>query len=211
MKVVLFGAGGRIGKVLRDEILHRGHRLQSAYHHLEGIGSPNESETRIAIDISSATNVAAAVSGQDAVISAIGPGRDKEPKIIEHAAVALCEGLRLAGVKRLIVVGGAGTLELRPGVMRLDDSSYPEQFRQSGETQKSALIKFASSDLDWTYISPPIAFQPGKRTGRYRIGKNAVMFDDAGKSHISFEDYAVALVDEMERGAHPRQRITFAY
>lgn len=211
MKVVLFGAGGRIGKVLRDELLRRGHRLQSAYRQLEGIAPPNKNEARIAVNISSAANVAAAANGQDVAVSAIGPGRNKDPKIIERAAVALCEGLGLAGVKRLLVVGGAGTLELQPGVMRLDDPSYPEQFRQSGETQKSALTRFAESDLDWTYISPPITFQPGERTGRYRIGKNAVMYDEAGKSHISFEDYAVALVDEMERGAHLKQRITFAY
>lgn len=211
MKVVLFGAGGRVGKVLRNELLSRGHSIRLAYHQSAPMTPPMANETSIALDISSAPDIAAAVSGQDAAINAVGPGRTKDPSIIERAASALCEGLVMGGLRRLIIVGGAGTLELRPNIMRLDDPSYPAQFRQSGETQKAALAAYRASDLDWTYISPPIMFHPGERTGQYRIGNNAVIFDKAGKSHISFEDYSMALVDEMERGTHLKQRITFAY
>lgn len=211
MKVLLFGAGGRVGKVVLTELAARGHAVTAAF---RGKPFPEGLPANVKPVIGDATDVAsvaAAAKGQDAVVSAVGPGVLNNAEVIETAAHALVEGLEKAGARRLLIVGGAGTLEIRPGVMRLDDPSYPEQYRPQGVRQKVALETFRASRLDWTYISPPILFNPGERTGRYRVGGDAVLADASGRSAISFEDFAIALADEMETPRNLRRRVTYAY
>ncbi len=191
MKVLLFGAGGRIGSVILSELVARGHQVTAAFRTTTAAMDVPANVTPIAADVTDAKAVATSVNGHAAVISAVGPGQLKDATVIEAAADALIEGLESAKVTTAVIVGGAGTLELRPGVMRLDDPSYPEIYRVQGLRQKAALEAFRRSTLDWTYISPPIVIGPGPRTGHYRVGGDSVLADASGKSAISFEDFAL--------------------
>jgi uncharacterized protein len=211
MKVLLLGAGGKIGNVILQELANRGHAVSAAYRKTPGQAEMPENADVLIADARDASAIARAATGHDAVVSAIGPGRLKSVSAIEEVASALITGLATANVFRLIIVGGAGTLELSPGVIRLDAPSYPEQFRASGLAQKAALELYEDCNLDWTYISPPIKIGPGEKRGRYRIGSKEVLYDESGESWISTQDYAVALCEVLEAGTHKRSRITVGY
>lgn len=211
MRILLFGAGGRVGKVLLAEFAAKGHQVRAAFRTRPFPAELPAGTNPIVADVADAASVEEAARGQDVVVSAVGPGVLKDAGIIEAAAAALVKGLEKAGGRRLLIVGGAGTLEIRPGVMRLDDPSYPAQYRAQGVRQKVALETFRASSLDWTYVSPAVLFNSGERTGRYRIGGDAVLADASGRSAISFEDFAIALIDEIETPRHLRRRITYAY
>lgn len=211
MKVLLPGAGGKIGSVIANELSGRGHTVTAAYREMGAVARAGGNVTPVTVDARSAEEIARVAAGHDAVVSAVGPGRRKSTDSIPAVAAALIGGLTRAGVRRLLVVGGAGTLETSPGVIRLDAPGYPEQFRPSGLAQKAALEMYEACDLDWTYVSPPIMIQPGKRLGTYRIGGKEVLYDADGKSRISIEDFAVALCDVLEAGNHIKCRITVGY
>jgi putative NADH-flavin reductase len=210
MKLVLFAAAGRIGSRILNEALARGHEVTAAVRDPARVEVQSPALRCVAADVTQAEEIARVAAGHDAAISAVGgkPGGDQG--VIAVAARALVAGLDAAGPRRLVIVGGAGTLEIRPGVQRLDTPEYPEIYRPAGIAQKAALATYQASDLDWTYLSPPIIIEPGSRSGRYRTGGNAVLFDAAGKSRISMEDFAVALLDEIERPQHVRARFTVA-
>jgi putative NADH-flavin reductase len=158
------------------------------------------------------TSVEEAVSGHDAVVSAVGPGREGSASLVVEAAQSLLEGLRRAGVQRLVVVGGAGSLEVKPGVQLVDTPEFPDAWRAIAMAHRDALNVYrGAEDVDWTYVSPAALLEPGKRTGTYRKGFDRLLVDAKGESRISAEDYAVAIVDELERRAFPRQRISVAY
>jgi putative NADH-flavin reductase len=207
MRIALLGAGGRIGSRILAESGRREHRVTAVFRRLPDPSPPGA----VQADAADPQALARAIAGHDTVISAIGPGRGGDPGIIERVAESLMAALPAAGVTRLMVVGGAGTLELEPGVMRLDAPGYPEQYRASGLAQKRALELCRASALDWTYVSPPIVISPGERTGHYQVGGDAVLYDAGGVSRISMEDYAVALLDILEAGTHRRERITVGY
>jgi uncharacterized protein len=122
-------------------------------------------------------------------------------------------GLSRAGVKRLVWVGGGGSLEVAPGVRLVDTPAFPAEYKAEALAQAEALKLFRSSsgNVEWSYLSPPAIIQPGQRTGRYRTGTDQLLTDDKGESRISVEDYAVALMDEVERPARSRKRFTVAY
>jgi len=151
-----------------------------------------------------------AVKDHDVVISTIGPTGKEQPPIVVEAAHALIEGLTRAGVRRLIISGGAGSLEVAPGVQLVDSSTFPEAGRAIALAHGAALEVYRHADLDWTYLSPPAMIQPGKRTGTYQKGTDHLLTNAQGESRISMEDYAVALVDEMEHPQFVRQRFTVA-
>jgi putative NADH-flavin reductase len=214
MKIALFGAGGNIGRRVAQEALNRGHEVIAVVRDPAKFEKRNDAIRVVAGDATSPDNVAAAVKGVDAVLSAVGPGASQQSNdILVQAARGLIEGVRRAGVKRLIVLGGAGSLEVSPGVQAVDAPEFPEAWKGNALAQREALKIFRSSagDLDWTYISPAAVIQPGMRTGRYRTGFDQMLFDDKGESRISIEDYAVAMIDALERAQHIRKRITVAY
>lgn len=210
MKIVIFGAAGRIGLRILDEALARGHAVTAVLREQGRLALEHAGLTKLVADVADAQAVARAAAGQQAAVSAIGPGSGGDVGVIEAAARALIAGLPQAGLTRLLVVGGAGTLEIRPGVQRIDTPEYPEQYRPSGYAQKAALALYRASALDWTYLSPPVIIEPGVRSGRYRTGGDTVLANAAGRSRISMEDYAVAVLDEIERPAHLRARFTVA-
>jgi putative NADH-flavin reductase len=131
--------------------------------------------------------------------------------VIAATAKAVVDAMGKAGIRRVVAVGGAGTLEVSPGVQRLDTPAYPAAYRAQGLAQREAFNTYRASGLDWTYLSPPSHLEPGTRTGRYRSGLDTMLLDEHGKPHISIPDYAVALLDEIERPQNIGRRFTVGY
>ncbi|BCJ58040.1 NAD(P)-dependent oxidoreductase [Micromonospora endophytica] len=214
MKVLLFGASGNIGRAIAEELLSRGHSVTGVTRRGVVKGLEHERFTAIVGDATDAGTVASLASGHDAVASAVGPavGRENDHEIIVGAARALIEGLSKAGVTRLVTIGGAGSLEVAPGKRVLDDPNFPAMWRANAEAQSAALGLFRNSEqLDWTYVSPAAHIGEGERTGAFRVGGDRLLTDADGKSDISYADYAVAFVDELEQGKAVRRRISVAY
>lgn len=208
MKIVLYGASGMIGSRLLSEALRRGHAVTLVVRDRQRITPPKGRVLVVEGDVLDATSVAAAVKGHGAVLSAVGP----TPEIIAGAARSLIEGLTRAGVKRLVVVGGAGTLEVAPGVLLLQTPQFPAEHELVAQAHGTALTTFRqNTTLDWTFVSPAAFIQPGERTGKFRLGGDQLLVDAKGDSRISAEDFAVAFLDAIEKPAHLRQRFTVAY
>jgi uncharacterized protein len=214
MRIVLFGASGAIGRLIAGEAAARGHQVSAVVRDPSRVPAA-QGVTARAGDVLDPDVVAEVAAGHDAVVSAIGPGHDGtgDPQVVAAAARSLIEGLRRAGVRRLVVVGGAGSLEVAPGIQLLDTPEFPEAWKGIARAHREALeiYRGAASDLDWTYFSPADVIEPGERTGRFRTGGDQLLRDADGRSRISTEDFAAALVDELEKAEHPGQRVTVAY
>ena len=208
MNVVLFGASGMIGSRILAELTRRGHSVTAVVRNPQKITTPGV--TAILGDVTNRASVEEAVKGADAVISAYAPPHDAVGTL--HAATqALIAGLNDAGVKRLLVVGGAGSLEVAPGVQLVDAPNFPEAWKGIALAHRDVVPVLAASDLDWSYLSPAAFIQPGERTGKFRLGGTRLIADDKGESRISAEDYAIVLVDELEQAKHLRRQFTAAY
>ena len=209
MNVVLFGATGKSGSRILRELSERGHRVTAV---ARDISKLNGEAAKVAQDdLENVQRTAEIIRGADAVISAYAPPADDTDALISVTERQL-QALRLAGVKRLLVVGGAGGLEVAPGVSLIDSGHLPEAWLPIATSHVKALgVLQQSEDVDWTYVAPAAYFEPGTRTGRFRTGSNELISSATGESRISMEDYAIAMVDELERGAHPRQRISVGY
>ena len=209
MSVVLFGASGMIGSRVLAELVSRGHKVTAVARNAAKI-RVSDGVTVVAGDVNDAASVAAVVKGAEAVISSIAPAHES-PETIVNAYRSLLKGLDEAGVKRLIVVGGAGSLEVAPGVQLVDAPEFPAAWLGIARAHRDVLPVLKASDLDWTYFSPAAFIQPGERTGKFRVGETRLVVNDSGESRISAEDYAVALVDELETPQHIKQQFTAAY
>jgi uncharacterized protein len=211
MKVVLYGATGTIGTRILKELLSRGHVVIAVVRD----SSKLKAEKNLTIetgDIMSADSIAKLAWGAEVVVSAYGPPADpaKMGQLVE-ATRALVDGARRAGSPRVIVVGGAGSLEVSPGLQIVDAPTFPDAYKPIALAHRDAFYAIRDADINWTYFSPAMMIQPGERTGKFRLGKDALISDDKGNSSISAEDYAIALVDEVEQGRHTRQRFTIGY
>jgi putative NADH-flavin reductase len=216
MKLVLFGATGNVGRRIAAEAANRGHTVVGVVRDPAAVASPDPRVTLVQGDATDAASVASVVQGADAVVSAISPRPNPrglpQPSLAENAR-ALISGLREAGVGRVLYVGGASTLEIAPGRQLLDEPSFPEAYKAEALEGREALGIWRSEaqGLDWAFLSPAIEIGPGERTGTYRTTGEQLLFDANGKSFISFGDYAVAVLDELERPKHVRQRFGVAY
>ncbi|HEY5097938.1 MAG TPA: NAD(P)H-binding protein [Acidimicrobiales bacterium] len=212
MDVVLFGATGNIGGAIAEELVARGHRVKGITRSGAAAGQPRAGLELERGDATDAAGVAASVQGYDAVVSAIGPAFGSgEPQPFVAAAHGLVEGVRTAGVARLLVVGGAGSLEVAPGVQAVDRPDFPEAYKPNALAQREALEFYRTvDDLDWTYVSPAAEIGPGAHIGDYQLAHHRMLFAEDGSSHISYADYADAVVDCLEQGTHLRERITVA-
>lgn len=208
MNVVLYGASGMIGSRILKELLHRGHTVTAVARNPAKITAVGAYV--VMGDVTDAASVAATAKGADAAISSYAPPKGDEP-VLSAAVLALLDGLEEAHVKRLIVVGGAGSLEVAPGVLLVDAPNFPEEFKAIAMAHRDVLPLLRESSLDWTYFSPAGFIQPGERTGKFRLGGTQLVADANGESRISAEDFAVALVDELENPKHIRQQFTAAY
>jgi putative NADH-flavin reductase len=215
MKIVLFGATGHVGQRIVAEALSRGHEVVGVVRDPSRAQSPDPRVPLVQGDATDAASVAAAARGADAVVSSVSPrpGTTGQAPLLVDVARALVAGVREAGVKRLVVVGGAGSLEVAPGVALLDTPGFPDAYKAEAEEGRASLNVYRdeAEGLDWTFLSPAIVIQPGERTGRYRTTGDALLTDESGNSLISYEDYAVALLDELENAKHVGRRFGVAY
>ncbi len=213
MNIVIIGASGMVGSAIRDEALARGHKITAIVRNPEKIVVKNPLLTVVKGDVLK-DSVDKLVRGHDAVVSAYNPGW-ANPNIADDttkAYRAIIDGVKKAGVRRLLVVGGAGSLEASPGVQLIDTMKVPDLTRGAILALREVLYTLRKEkDLDWTFLSPAASFVPGTRTGKFRLGKDQVVKDDKGESKISVQDYAVAMIDELEKPQHSRQRFTLAY
>jgi len=209
MKLAVYGAGGTIGRRITQEALRRGHQITAVVRNPAWFEAGSPGVKVVQGDVLDPAGVAEAVAGHDAVISAVGPGQGR-PEMLVDAARSLIQGVKQAGVRRLVVVGGAGSLEVVPGVQLVDAPDFPAAWRAPALAHRDALAVYRTSDLDWTYFSPAAIIEPGGRSGRYQTGADRLLVDAKGESRISAEDFAVALLDELERPKHIRERITVA-
>ena len=201
-KIALIGASGNAGKRLLKELSDRGHQVTAIARSPEKIDAL-PGVTAVKGDVNDAAALAGLIAGHDAVISAT--------RFVDTDFAAVTEALRGAGVARYLVVGGAASLEVAPGRRLLDQPEFPDAYREEATAGAAALdLLRGITDLDWTFLSPSAMFVPGARTGTFRLGKDTLLSTEAGSS-ISFEDYAIAMVDELETPRHIRERFTVGY
>jgi uncharacterized protein len=217
MKIVLYGATGKAGSRILTELLGRGHEVVAIVRDPEKL-DPNDGMTVQQGDLSSVEAIAEAIGGAQAVVSAYGPPADKTDQILgvtkrQIAAVQQVsqQASSPENAPRLIVVGGAGSLEVAPGVTLESSKDFPAAWKPIAQAHEKALELLRASSIDWTYLSPSAFFEPGQRTGKFRLGQDELLTAPDGKSSISMEDYAIALVDELEQPQHRRQRFTVGY
>ncbi|MGW4797124.1 NAD(P)-dependent oxidoreductase [Nonomuraea sp. NPDC004297] len=200
MKILLFGATGMVGQRIAAELRDRGHEVTGLSR-----GGPVKGDVH---------DTATLAEGYDVIVSAIAPPRDgtePEPPFLA-ANRALIDGARTAGVPRVIVVGGAGSLQVAPGHDLVDTPDFPDVYKKESLAGRALLRLYREvDDLDWTFFSPAAEIAPGERTGTYRLGGDLLMTDSEGRSFISAEDFAVAIADEVDEPAHPRRRVSVAY
>lgn len=216
MKLVVFGATGNVGQRIVAEALRRGHEVVGVVRDPDAVKSPDTRVRLVKGDATNAESIAKITRGSDAVVSAISPrpnARGLPAPSLAANARALIKGLREAKVKRVLYVGGASSLEVAPGKALADMPDFPEAYRKEAREGREALAIWRNDakGLDWTYLSPAAEIAPGKRTGKYRTTDDTLLVDDKGKSHITFEDYAVAVLDELERPQHVGKRFGVAY
>ena len=209
MKVVLFGATGLSGSRLLNELVSRGHQVTAVARDPSKLSATANVLVK-QDDLSDARRTADVIRGADAVISAYAPPADKTDDLI-GVTQRQVDAVRQAGVERLLVVGGAGGLEVAPGVSLIASGYLPEPYMPIATSHVKALDVLRNSDVNWTYVAPAAYFEPGPRTGKFRVGNDELITATNGESRISMEDYAIAMVDELEIGANQRKRVSVGY
>lgn len=201
--VALIGASGRIGTKIAQELLRRGHSVTGIARNPEKIQAQN-GLTAKAGDFTNPQSIADTLKGHDAIISAA--------SFIPGQAENLIASVRGSGVKRFLMVGGAASLKTEDGRKVFDTIQLPEEWKAPVmEGMRTLGLLRDVNDIDWTFFSPAVTIQPGERTGKFRLGKEQVVKDAEGNSKISFDDYAIAMVDELERGENIKGRFTIGY
>ena len=203
MKIAVVGASGNAGSRIVAELARRGHAITAIARHPENIAKlPHV--TAVAGDVHDQPCMTRLLSGHDAAISSV-HFLDSDPAKLVAAA-------RDSKVGRYLVVGGAGSLEVAPGVRLVTTPGFPVQYKAEAEKGAAFLdLLSAEKQVNWTFLSPSALFIAGERTGKFRLGTDQLLTGPDGKSWISFEDFAVALADEIEHPAHIRQRFTVSY
>jgi putative NADH-flavin reductase len=213
MKIALIGATGFVGSSVLSELLSRGHSVTVLARTPAKVAAQT-GLTVVAADALDAQQVAQAVAGHEAVISAYNPGWS-EPQIYDlflQGSQAILDGTKQSGVKRVLVVGGAGSLFVAPGLQLVDTPSFPDEYKQGALAARELLNRIKQeTTLDWSFLSPPIALALGIRTGQYRLGADDLLPGQGDQpAGISVPDLAVAIIDEIEQRKHVQQRFTVA-
>ncbi|POA17340.1 3-beta hydroxysteroid dehydrogenase [Pseudomonas sp. FW300-N1A1] len=202
-KIAIIGATGRAGSQLLEEALRRGHSVTAIARDTSKL-SPRPGVVSKNVDVLDAAALQAAVAGHDLVISAA--------HFATIPASAIIDPVKQAGIKRLLVVGGAGSLLLPTGTRVIDSPDFPAEYKAEASAGAVFLDTLRQEqDLDWTFLSPSALFVEGERTGVFRIGQDDLLVSAEGKSWITFADYAIAMLDEVEKPMHSRQRFTVGY
>ncbi|EPF2927968.1 NAD(P)-dependent oxidoreductase [Vibrio navarrensis] len=211
MKVAVLGASGWIGSQIVEEAVTRGHQVIALVRNPSTI-ERQDVEVR-QLDVLAEQDFAQALQGVDTVIASIGGRAAGNHDMVERSAAKLLEQLPNAGVKRLLWVGGAGSLEVAPGVQLVTVPDFPAEYKDEALAQSQALQVFRNSDspLNWTFVSPAAEIFPGEKVGQFRVGGDQLLTDAQGHSKISVADFASAMLDELETAKHAKQRISVAY
>jgi hypothetical protein len=213
MKVVLLGAIGFVGSAILKEALDRGHTVTAIARDLQKL-EKRDGLIPTKGDVYDTTSLAGLLKGNDALISAFNPGW-KNPKLYEdqvRGTRSIIAAAKKAGIKRVLWVGGAVGLEVNPGVRVVDDPALPNWVRPGSLATIDALDQLRKEpDLEWTFLAPSAEMKSGQRTGKFRLGGDQLLVDSAGHSRISVQDFAVAMIDELERPLHVRERFTVGY
>ena len=200
MKIAIIGATGRAGREIAAELARRGHSVTAISRHP---GEAAANITPVAGDAGDPAALAPLLAGHDAVVSAVMFHASDPEKLIG--------AVRASGVPRYLVVGGAGSLEVAPGVKLIDTPEFPEAYKlEAGKGSEFLQLLKGITDLDWVFLSPSALFFEGPRTGTFRLGKDQLLTNAEGSS-ISFADYAIAMADEIETPRHHRERFTVGY
>ena len=207
--IALSGATGRAGSRILNELLARGHQVLAIVRD-EGSLSPRESVSVVVDDLTDAERTARLLTGSAALISAYAPPPQAPEELIAVTG-RLAQAIALSGVPRFLMVGGAGSLEVAPGLTLLASGKLPPEWQGLASAHAQALAVLRASAIGWTSLSPAIYFDPGERTGKFRLGLDNLIMDANGDSRISMEDYAVALVDELEQPKHIHERFSIGY
>lgn len=204
MKIALIGATGNIGSRVLNEALTRGHSVTAIARKADALAA-RPGLTAKAADLHQPAALAPLLAGHDAVVSAV--------HFLVSDFAKLLAAVRQSGVKRWLMVGGAGSLEVAPGLKLIDAPGFPEIYKAEAAKGGEFLdaLKAQAADLEWSFLSPSAMIVPGERTGKFRLGKDTLLSDANGDSRISMEDYAIALIDELESPKHIRQRFTVGY
>lgn len=213
MNIALIGGTGFVGTAVLAELLKRGHKVSALARNPAKFTAQNNL-TVVQADVLNSDEVARAVAGKDAVISAYNPGWGVADIYTEFlkGSDAIVAGAKQAGVKRLLVVGGAGSLYVAPGVQLVDTPEFPAEWKQGALAARDALNRLRIEDtLDWTFLSPTVLLEPGGNEGPYRTGLEHPLMDGDHPARITVADMAVAIVDEIEKPQHIRRRFTVAY
>lgn len=209
MTIVLYGATGKAGSRILQELLSRGHRVRAITREARPTELPGAPEV-VVDDLSDVSRTTDVIRGSDAVISAYAPPTNDTDRLVTVTQL-LVEAVSRSGVARLLMVGGAGSLEVAPGVTLIDSGHLPPEWLPIAQSHSKALEVLKSSTINWTSLSPAAYFGPGQRTGHFRLGTDNLIADDKGESRISMEDYAIAMADEIDDPKHPRSRFSVGY
>lgn len=203
MKVAIIGATGNAGSRIASELVNRGHQVTGIVRHPEK-GQGGAGLTLQKGDVKDQAGLARLLAGHDVVVHSV--------RFLDTDERSVVGAAKSAGVKRLLVVGGAGSLEVAPGSALIDTPNFPTVAKPEASAGREFLNALKPErELDWTYLSPSIFFSPGERTGSFRVGQDQLLTAADGKSSISMEDYAIAMADEIEHPQHSRQRFTVGY
>lgn len=203
MKLAILGVTGNVGSKIAAEALSRNHEVLGLARNVSGV-APQPRLTVKAADLAQESSLTTLLRGQDALISAL--------KFASFDHPALLRVAKNSGVKRLLVVGGAGSLEVAPGKALVDTPNFPAEYKAEASAARDFLeLIRREADLNWTFLSPSALLLPGERTGKFRLGGDQLLVAANGESRISIEDFAIAMVDELESGKHHRQRFTVGY
>jgi uncharacterized protein len=213
MKIALIGATGFVGSAILKEALYRGYEVTAMMRNPDKL-TPHAKLLPKKGNVYNEDEVTRLVTGHDAVISAFNPGWSN-PDIYNQqirGTQAIINGVKKAGIKRLLFVGGAGSLEVKPGVQSVDLPGFPIEYKQGAlATRETLSMLRKETGLEWSFLSPSADVFPGQRTGKFRLGADQLLTNAQGESRISVEDYAIAMIDEVEKPKHIRQRFTVGY
>jgi uncharacterized protein len=218
MKIALIGGTGYVGSKILAEALRRGHKVTAIVRHPQRLAPRPNLKIKKA-DVLHRERLARILARHDVIISAFNPKRGTPGPEVYHRHVrghrAIIAAAKRSGVKRFLAVGGAASLKTPAGIEFLDSPEFPAAFEPfkpgiRGTRELYYLLK-DERGLDWVFLAPSVMISPGARTGKYRVGKDHVLYDEKGKSHISLQDYAVAMLDELEHPRHHRERFTVGY
>ena len=211
MKIALIGATGHIGQEIAKEILAKSHALTALTRPGKALPASLAAAQPRAVDLRDAVALAEAIKGHDILASAYAPPMERPAELADFTR-ALVTAARQAGLRRLVVVGGAGSLEVAPGLQLVDTPQFPEAYKAIALAHREAFnVLREVTDLDWTFFAPAALIGPGEKKGGYRVGAGTLLTNDQGESTISYPDYAEAFVAELERGAFQRTIATIAY